>query len=159
MSDRRGAPTTGAETEGRRLSIQVPPDHRFRVVVETALRIYLRPICHGPETAPQLAGELAAMIDEVAGQRADRGRLQLPPACPRDHGPLGPPAPLAALADRAGRVIERALRRKPGWRARPHERRAVVAAAGGAAYRPAEGAAAVFWRWARKSCRFSVARG
>jgi len=37
------------------------------VVVETALRIYLRPICHGPETAPQLAGELAAMIDEVAG--------------------------------------------------------------------------------------------
>lgn len=68
MSDRRGAPTTGAETEGRRLSIQVPPDHRFRVVVETALRIYLRPICHGPETAPQLAGELAAMIDEVAGR-------------------------------------------------------------------------------------------
>jgi len=67
MSDRRGAPTTGAETEGRRLSIQVPPDHRFRVVVETALRIYLRPICHGPESAPQLAGELAAMIDEVAG--------------------------------------------------------------------------------------------
>ena len=68
MSDPRGAPTTGAETEGRRLSIQVPPDHRFRVVVETALRIYLRPICHGPETAPQLAGELAAMIDEVAGR-------------------------------------------------------------------------------------------
>ena len=68
MSDRRGAPTTGAETEGRRLSIQVPPDHRFRVVVETALRIYLRPICHGPETAPQLADELAAMIDEVAGR-------------------------------------------------------------------------------------------
>ena len=67
MSDRRGAPTTGAETEGRRLSIQVPPDHRFRVVVETALRIYLRPICHGPETAPQLAGELAAMIEEVSG--------------------------------------------------------------------------------------------
>jgi hypothetical protein len=67
MSDRRGAPTTEAETEGRRLSIQVPPDHRFRVVVETALRIYLRPICHGPESAPQLAGELAAMIDEVAG--------------------------------------------------------------------------------------------
>ena len=67
MSDRRGAPTTGTETEGRRLSIRVPPDHRFRVVVETALRIYLRPIGHGPETAPQLAGELAAMIDEVAG--------------------------------------------------------------------------------------------
>ena len=68
MSDPRGAPTTGAETEGRRLSILVPADHRFRVVVETALRIYLRPICHGPETAPQLAGELAAMIDEVAGR-------------------------------------------------------------------------------------------
>ena len=68
MSDRRGAPTTGAETEERRLSIRVPPDHRFRVVVETALRIYLRPICHGPETGPQLAGELAALIDEVAGR-------------------------------------------------------------------------------------------
>ena len=67
MSDRRGAPTTGAETEGQRLSIRVPPDHRFRVVVETALRIYLRPICHGPETAPQLAGELAAMIQDVSG--------------------------------------------------------------------------------------------
>jgi len=67
MSDPRGAPTTGAETEGRRLSILVPADHRFRVVVETALRIYLRPICHGPETAPQLAGELAAMIEEVSG--------------------------------------------------------------------------------------------
>jgi len=67
MSDRRGDPTTGAETEGRRLSILVPADHRFRVVVETALRIYLRPICHGPETAPQLAGELAAMIEEVSG--------------------------------------------------------------------------------------------
>lgn len=67
MSDPRGAPTTGAETEGRRLSILVPADHRFRVVVETALRIYLRPICHGPETAPQLAGEFAAMIEEVSG--------------------------------------------------------------------------------------------
>ena len=67
MSDRRVAPTTGAETEGQRLSIRVPPDHRFRVVVETALRIYLRPICHGPETAPQLAGELAAMIQDVSG--------------------------------------------------------------------------------------------
>ena len=67
MSDRREAPATGAETEGRRLSILVPPDHRFRVVVETALRIYLRPICHGSETAPQLAGELAAMIDDVSG--------------------------------------------------------------------------------------------
>jgi hypothetical protein len=67
MSDRRGAPSSGAETEERRLSIRVPPDHRFRVVVETALRIYLRPICHGPETAPLLSSELDAMIDEVAG--------------------------------------------------------------------------------------------
>jgi hypothetical protein len=67
MSDQREASPAGAETEGRRLSILVPPDHRFRVVVETALRIYLRPICHGPETAPQLAGELAAMIDDVSG--------------------------------------------------------------------------------------------
>lgn len=67
MSDQREASPAGAETEERRLSILVPPDHRFRVVVETALRIYLRPICHGPETAPQLAGELAAMIDDVSG--------------------------------------------------------------------------------------------
>jgi hypothetical protein len=66
MSVERETPTTGGETERRSLSIKLPPDHRFRVVVETALRIYLRPICRGGEPAPQLADELAAMIDEVA---------------------------------------------------------------------------------------------
>jgi hypothetical protein len=65
MSDRNPGPPT--ETEGRSLQIRIPPDERFRIVVETALRIYLRPICRGPETAPKLSGELAAMIDEVAG--------------------------------------------------------------------------------------------
>jgi hypothetical protein len=66
MSVEHEASATGAGTAGSRLAIQVPPDHRFRVVVVTALRIYLRPICHGGEPAPQLADELAAMIDEVA---------------------------------------------------------------------------------------------
>ena len=66
MSAESNTPTTRGEAAGRRLSILLPPDHRFRVVVETALRIYLRPICHGGEPAPQLADELAAMIDEVA---------------------------------------------------------------------------------------------
>ena len=67
MSVEHETPATGGEAAGRRLSILLPPDHRFRVVVETALRIYLRPICHGGEPEPELAGELAAMIDEVAG--------------------------------------------------------------------------------------------
>ena len=66
MSAASNTPTTRGEAAGRRLSILLPPDHRFRVVVETALRIYLRPICQGGEPAPQLADELAAMIDEVA---------------------------------------------------------------------------------------------
>ena len=66
MSAASNTPTTRGEAAGRRLSILLPPDHRFRVVVETALRIYLRPICHGGEPAPQLADELAAMIDEIA---------------------------------------------------------------------------------------------
>lgn len=66
MSVEHETPATGGEAAGRRLSILLPPDHRFRVVVEPALRIYLRPICHGGEPAPQLANELAAMIDEVA---------------------------------------------------------------------------------------------
>jgi len=66
MSAESNTPTTRGEAAGRRLSILLPPDHRFRVVVETALRIYLRPICHGGEPAPQLADELAAMIDEIA---------------------------------------------------------------------------------------------
>jgi hypothetical protein len=68
MSDESETPTMRGGTAGRELSIRLPPDHRFRVVVETALRIYLRPICHGGDPAPQLAGELAAMIDEVAGR-------------------------------------------------------------------------------------------
>jgi len=79
MSVERETPATRGETAGRRLSILLPPDHRFRVVVETALRIYLRPICHGGEPAPQLAGELAAMIDEVA----DREPLEVVFRCRR----------------------------------------------------------------------------
>lgn len=70
---------TGGEAAGRRLSILLPPDHRFRVVVETALRIYLRPICHGGDPAPQLADELAAMIDEVA----DREPVEVVFSCRR----------------------------------------------------------------------------
>jgi hypothetical protein len=66
MSVEHETPARGSEAAGRRLSILLPPEHRFRVVVETALRIYLRPICHGSEPAPQLADELAAMIDEIA---------------------------------------------------------------------------------------------
>ena len=66
MSVEHETPARGSEAAGRRLSILLPPDDRFRSVVETALRIYLRPICHGGEPAPQLADELAAMIDEVA---------------------------------------------------------------------------------------------
>jgi len=70
MSAASNTPTTRGEAAGRRLSILLPPDPRFRTVVETALRIYLRPICHGGEPEPELAGELAAMIDEVAGDEA-----------------------------------------------------------------------------------------
>ena len=66
MSAASNTPTTRGEAAGRRLAVLLPPDHCFRVVVETALRIYLRPICHGGEPAPQLTDELAAMIDEVA---------------------------------------------------------------------------------------------
>lgn len=79
MSVEHETPATGGEAAGRRLSILLPPDHRFRVVVETALRIYLRPICHGGDPAPQLADELAAMIDEVA----DREPLEVVFSCRR----------------------------------------------------------------------------
>ena len=67
MSAEHETPAPGGGGGGRELSLLLPPDPRFRTVVETALRIYLRPICHGGEPEPELAGELAAMIDEVAG--------------------------------------------------------------------------------------------
>ena len=67
MSAEHENPAIGGGGGGRELSLLLPPDPRFRTVVETALRIYLRPICHGGEPEPELAGELAAMIDEVAG--------------------------------------------------------------------------------------------
>ena len=67
MSDERETPATGTRGGGRELSLLLPPDDRFRAVVETALRIYLRPICHGGEPPANLQSELAAMIDEVAG--------------------------------------------------------------------------------------------
>jgi len=66
MSDQGEAPAAKCDTTGIRLSIRVPPDARFRPVVETALRIYLRPICRSAAQAPRLLGELTAMIDEVA---------------------------------------------------------------------------------------------
>lgn len=67
MSDQRQPMAEASEGAGIRLAIQLPPDARFRVVAETALRIYLRPICRSAAQAPQLLGELSAMIDEVAG--------------------------------------------------------------------------------------------
>ena len=65
MSDQGEAPAAKRAPTGIRLSILVPPDPHFRPVVETALRIYLRPICRSAAQAPRLLGELTAMIDEV----------------------------------------------------------------------------------------------
>jgi hypothetical protein len=66
MSDEREAGSTGSGAGERTLLMRLPSDRRFRAVVETALRIYVRPICQGDEPAPRLQSELAEMIDEVA---------------------------------------------------------------------------------------------
>lgn len=44
----------------------VPAEDRFRVVLETAVRIYMRPICGSTDQAPEVTRALAEMVAEVA---------------------------------------------------------------------------------------------
>ena len=66
MSHQHGSPGDAGPTPAGRLWIRVPPEARYRVVLETAVRLYLRPICRSAEAAPEVARELLAMVDEVA---------------------------------------------------------------------------------------------
>jgi len=67
MSDRPAPPTTQDGPMARTMSIVMPADVRFRVVVETATRIYMRPICRSADQAPEITAALSRLMDEVAG--------------------------------------------------------------------------------------------
>jgi hypothetical protein len=66
MSDHPASPSEPGQAPVGVLSIRVPPDHRFRIVLDTAVRIYVRPICRTSEEVPEVASALAAMVAEVA---------------------------------------------------------------------------------------------
>lgn len=66
MSHQHGSPGETGPIPAGRLWIRVPPEARYRLVLETAVRLYLRPICRSAEQAPEVARELLAMVDQVA---------------------------------------------------------------------------------------------
>jgi len=67
MSDQGIPPVRRDDPAARTMSIVMPADVRFRAVVETATRIYMRPICRSADQAPEVARALLLMVDEVAG--------------------------------------------------------------------------------------------
>ena len=66
MSDHSAAPSGQGRSAAGVLSIRVPPDDRFRVVLETAVRIYVRPICGSAALTPDVNRALAEMVDQLA---------------------------------------------------------------------------------------------
>ena len=66
MSHQHGSPGDAGPIPAGRLWIRVPPEARYRLVLETAVRLYLRSLCRTAEQAPEVARELLAMVDQVA---------------------------------------------------------------------------------------------